>query len=232
MYDLNKIFKLPHEPYTTGERPYGHNERVVEIPWALSSIQDAKKVLDVGFAYGEGRYLEPLCKMKIQELHGVDKGRKPRYPGWMDSMIKASADLREELPYDKDYFDVILCVSTIEHVGLSNTMYFTDDHEKDDYGDKKALKNMLDILKPNGWLVLTVPYGKGEVQKQFKNYDRSMLDDLIKSQDCKVVREDLFYYQGSGWKKGDDVSCRNCNYGKFGFSSASGLACLLITKGI
>ena len=111
-----KIFQLPEEPFAVGT-----TERSVEVPWALSCIGDAHSVLDVGYAYAEGVYLEKITNMNIPELHGVDASPPlVRTIKYWKKIIKCQADIRNELPYPDNYFDVILCISTIEHIGYDN----------------------------------------------------------------------------------------------------------------
>lgn len=63
----NFIFKLPSEPFGIDD-----SERCIEIPWAISCYSGEERVLDVGYANAEDRYLEQLLSLNIKELHGID----------------------------------------------------------------------------------------------------------------------------------------------------------------
>jgi ubiquinone/menaquinone biosynthesis C-methylase UbiE len=57
--------------------------------------------------------------------------------------------------FPSNFFDRVIAVSTIEHIGLGHY-----GEEFDERGDEKAIKEAIRILKPNGKLLATPPYGK------------------------------------------------------------------------
>src|SRR5437773_1015268 len=60
------------EPARFLEAPPGTDERAVEIPWALSRVTGARRVLDVGSANAQPAYLAGLVAARVAELVGVD----------------------------------------------------------------------------------------------------------------------------------------------------------------
>ncbi|MBU2395747.1 MAG: class I SAM-dependent methyltransferase [Gammaproteobacteria bacterium] len=233
---MGEIFTIPHQPYVAGPKPNGHNERCIEVPWALSVIPDeGGTILDVGYAYSEGRWLHPLLEMSGLDLYGVDVAEPcPRHKNMLEKykMTQIKHDIRfpMEAKYT-DFFDVIFCVSTIEHLGYDNDWYFKPSdtpYESTPIDDKIALRNMMAVLKHGGKLALTVPYGKYEEKRHFRQYDRLRLSTLIKP--YKIDRYDLFYYDGTGWRPATEEQCANKHYGHYGFVSSSALACILLTK--
>lgn len=66
-------------------------------------------------------------------------------------------------------------MSTIEHIGIEEPYGDLIDHE----GGKKALKEMTRILKPNGMMLITVPYGKHAPKLWFRVYNSNSLQNLI-----------------------------------------------------
>ena len=82
------------------------------------------------------------------------------------------SDIKKTDFQDK-FFDTVVAVSTIEHVGM---------HEKDLQGDKKAIKEIIRILKPGGLLLMTVPVGNKFKETTFERiYDPESLKSLIHS---------------------------------------------------
>jgi hypothetical protein len=93
------------------------DERQIEIPWVLSRHGGVRRVLDVGYAYAPMPYLKALAAFGADELVGVHLVE--RAVAGVRSVI---ADVRA-LPFDDETFDLVLRVSTLEHVGWDNTVY-------------------------------------------------------------------------------------------------------------
>lgn len=71
-------------------------------------------------------------------------------------------------------FDVITCVSTIEHVGLGA---YGDREDVD--GDIKGMAMLRKYLKPRGRMILSVPFGKPAILYPYHRiYDKSRLSRL------------------------------------------------------
>ncbi len=71
------------------------------------------KVLDVGC--GDGSLLAPFCKS--QECYGVDVSETPLKHAEMKGIRTHRTNLEsEELPFDNESFDLIVCSETIEHL--------------------------------------------------------------------------------------------------------------------
>src|SRR5437763_16307101 len=102
----------PWRRFTEGTTTVGSSERVVEIPWVLTRYGGQKRVLDVGTSFALDIYVEALSQLGIQDLHGVDIA-----PRDFSGIRMTQADVRK-MPFPDAAFDLILCVSTLEHVGL------------------------------------------------------------------------------------------------------------------
>ena len=71
------------------------------------------KVLDVGC--GDGSLLEPFCKS--QECYGVDVSEVQLKKAQMKGIRTCRIDLESErLPFANDFFDLVICSETIEHL--------------------------------------------------------------------------------------------------------------------
>lgn len=177
----NKRFVIP------ADRPYhpGASERCVEIPYVFSMIGQAGKILDVGISLADQGYFSGLlCLQGMgRQLHGCDivpfaKVRN-RFSAFNDHGLErihfSCTDIRAST-YEDECFDLVLCVSVLEHIGFDkyieadDTVFdrpFIDYEFLPDYmswnEDQRALKEMLRIVKRNGRILLTVPYGSGGI---------------------------------------------------------------------
>ena len=116
--------------------------RIIEWRQILGLLQpqNREKVLDV--ACGGGGVSLKIAKRGAQ-IHGMDRSvdsiKRANLLGQKQGCSFLVADA-EQLPYDDNYFDKVVCSSSLEH--FSN--------------DAKALKEMNRVLKANGIIVLTI----------------------------------------------------------------------------
>jgi SAM-dependent methyltransferase len=164
----------------------------VEIPWALSRWRGEERVLDVGYAYAAGYYLTALLALPIPSLHGVDWSAAP-VPG----MARARGDLRA-LPYREGAFDLVICISTIEHVGMDNMRYGLAGHRSVG-GDVAALREMERTVRLGGRVLITVPFGRREEHDWFVQYDSGRWEDLVGSTSLREEEREVFELAQGGW---------------------------------
>ncbi len=215
-----KIFKISRGGYKPGS-----DERAVEIPWAISCYQGERKVLEVGCGFCTQEYIERLKKLPIEELHGIDisSASSPDF-------IRKTADIRDT-GYKPDYFDMIFCISTLEHIGMDNSRYSPAilDVRCRTRPDIESIGEMKRILKRGGKLALTVPFGKSKDYGWFVQYDKGMLDGLLKSSEMRLLRKDFFKYD-KGWEQCAEKDLEHLLYNDNGALAACGVACILLTK--
>ncbi|MBT9151525.1 MAG: hypothetical protein DDT40_01721 [candidate division WS2 bacterium] len=85
-----------------------------------------------------------------------------------------------------DSFDVITCISTIEHFGLGR---YGDKEDVD--GDMKGMELLKRYLKPNGLMILTVPFGRPAIAfPAHRIYDKSRFSRLISG--FKILDKEFF----------------------------------------
>src|SRR5215472_2351390 len=127
----------PWREFRTAAATVGCSERVVEIPWVISRYSGERRVLDVGTAFAVSTYVRRLTALGIQDLHGVDIA-----PVRLHGVDMAQADVRN-LPYPDNHFDLILCVSTLEHIGRGPDRFVvTDGRHYSDTPDVEALREL------------------------------------------------------------------------------------------
>ena len=97
--------------------------------------------------------------------------------------------------FKENSFDVVILLSTIEHVGLNvygNKLI-------DDEGDIKLMEAAYRVLKPGGIVILTTPYGRYGVRETYRVYDEKRLNKLLacfSSKSCDYYkREKRLYYR-------------------------------------
>jgi O-antigen chain-terminating methyltransferase len=212
-------FVLPHK----GKQGIDDSERFIEIPWALSLYSGEPEVLDVGYAHAEQRYIDGLLALGIPHLHGLDLVEKQ-----IDGIIPHVADIRNT-PYKDNFFDLIFCISTIEHIGRDISRYTQTTQEITGDGDFETLREMYRITKPGGKIILTVPYGREADYGWLIQYSRDRFRRLLASQPLQVLLEEYFIYS-NGWHRSDPQALAGVGFQENNARAAVGLACVLLKK--
>jgi len=210
------------------------NGRVIEIPWALSKYKGQRRILDVGtthFDVDYFRYLLELLNLGVKEFHCIDmisfkpERFKAHTPNTLlDKLIFRKANIRNS-GYPDDFFDLIFCISTIEHVGFDeenlnpreDTSFIRPEAKpkKMDWRkwneDYKVLKELLRIVKPGGSVLLSIPFGKATtlVLKDSKEryaqvfiYDYERLQAVLNSfRGIKIDNRYFYFSKKQGWKE-------------------------------
>jgi O-antigen chain-terminating methyltransferase len=198
----------------------GMSERVVEIPWVLSRCRGEQRLLDLGPAFAVTFYTRYLARLGITELHGIDL-RSTRIKG----MTVTVGDARH-MAYPDAHFDVITCVSTLEHIGRDNSDYGIHKPTQPD-GDVAALREMRRVLKTTGRILLTVPFGRIQYLNWMKQYDLAAWALLLKETGLRAMETTLFCYQSvPGWQAvGPPTGAEINSYQEEGAIAATGVLC-------
>jgi SAM-dependent methyltransferase len=242
---IDRSIRSPHiqRCFRDGSLPKGYgfrmDERIVEYPWAFSMLADqAHLILDAGSTFNYKYLLDsPQLRNKSITIMTLD------FEGFVARPKPASyvyGDLRDT-PFRDNYFDTVACLSTLEHVGMDNSVY-TDDPSKiendaDAYID--AVLEMVRITKPGGKVLLTMPYGQARNWGWFQVFDQRMVNSIIHYlPDCRVS-ETYFKYSNDQWQFATKSDCSDCSCYVPGLSSfrpsdglafSRGVVCLCIEK--
>jgi SAM-dependent methyltransferase len=194
------------------EAPAGTDERLIEIPWALARVRPGDRVLDVGTVNAEPAYLTALLGRGAAEIAGVDLAEAD-IPG----VRTVVADVRD-LPFEDGSFDLVLCVSTLEHVGRDNRVYGAAD-EADPGGIADALEELRRVV--DGRLVVTVPCGEAEDHGWFVQLEPEAWNDAFLEAGFSVLEEEVYAAGPEGWRAAPDFEPAGVRYG----ASAAAVLC-------
>jgi SAM-dependent methyltransferase len=188
---LNRFAAGMSLPYGYG---VGFNERVVEYPW-LFACRPSGAILDAGSALNHKPILRRLLGQSTQ-LHIVTLA--PERRSFTELGVSyLYADLRE-LPYRNGLFDAVVSISTLEHVGMDNTRYGATGAAAEDppAACRRALGELVRMVRPGGSLFLTVPYGRPDNLGWSRVFGREDVEQLTSAGDATVV---VFRYETDGW---------------------------------
>jgi SAM-dependent methyltransferase len=193
------------------EAPRWSDERVIEIPWCLARYNGEQRVLDVGYAFAEPAYLIGLAGLGADELTGVDLAEAAALIPPLRSVV---ADVRE-LPFAGGSLDLVLCISTLEHVGRDNVVYGIE-AARDEGGDDAALRELRRVLAPDGRLLLSVPTGKPDDQGWQVQRSPQEWVERFERAGFLVFEDELYGRSDQGWRSVDAATAALTKYGDGG----------------
>ena len=193
----------PHQAY--GYDDAGLDERVVEYPWALHRLRERWRpgtpILDAGSALNHPPVLaycrrEGLRPISVVTLH---------YEGHAevsDDVRYEFSDLRR-LPYRDGWFSSVVCLSTLEHVGMDNRMYGDVAGASADPTLEvgQVLQELRRVTQPGGVLLLSVPFGQRHDRGWFRILDADELQRLTQSPHWRVDRSQILRATQAGWRE-------------------------------
>jgi len=184
------------------------SERAVEIPWAASAIATCFGLwLDVGCAYAERRYWEAIPFTGWRRYLRYGYGFDITEPGQEDPLPVHVVDDLIEYDFQKlPRFDLITCISTLEHIGCDNTRYHPNTNRRDQPFElqKQALQQLLSALTCRGKLLLTLPYGVFQDHGWFLQYNAQMVQALSEVgmlAGKQLIAERYYQLQHEGWQR-------------------------------
>lgn len=119
------------------------------------------RILDVGCNYGE---IEKFLSAQNQ-VYAIDTDKSAIA---LAKKITKSANFKlasaTDIPYPNNHFDVILCLSVLEHIK----------------NDKKAISEIKRVLKPGGELILTIPNKDFQLIPSYIGYGIKIINKIFK----------------------------------------------------
>jgi len=189
------------------------DERIVEYPWLLArlpshpgTLLDAGSILNYEFLLKHPALAAKRIFISTLAPEAESFSRL--------GVSYVYEDLRDSCFRDGT-FDWVVSLSTVEHIGMDNTMLYTADpakRESDKLAYLQATTEFRRLLKAGGTLYLSVPFGKHRDHGWFQIFDAAMVDRLIETFGPTHVTEMHFRYSESGWGPSDRGASRDCTY--------------------
>jgi glycosyltransferase involved in cell wall biosynthesis len=175
----------------------GVNERVVEIPYVFASLATLpvpSRVLDVGAR-------ESTVALSLASLGHLVTALDPRGYSLTHPNLREAATTLEAFT-DEERYDAVVCLSTIEHLGLE--VY--DQAAGDADADLAASRHIHDLLRPGGLLVLTTPTGPtADATSHSRIYDAARLQALL-APFTVADRRTIVRHASGHWAPADDFA--------------------------
>ncbi len=204
------VFKAPRLPEDYGA---GLDERCVEYPWVFARLKkDQRRILDAGSSLNHYDLLN-LHVWQGRQLHITTLAEEGR-PSAVVKPVYAYEDLRS-MSYPNESFDAVVCISTLEHVGMDNTLLYTGDVRKKEHKGEaylEALDEMKRILKKGGDLYLTIPYGQRRNFGWFQVFDAAMVESVTRHFAPSVVSLAYYKYWNRQWNAAEQKDCAQGYY--------------------
>lgn len=177
------------------------NERPVEYSFVFKQLVKycPQTILDVGTGITSLPQLMRTCGFMVTAIDNV----KDYWPDGMFNRHYYIIDddiLNSKL---EQKFDLITCISTLEHI----------------VNFEKAINTMFDLLTPNGKIVLSFPYNEKTYCENVYNlkdssaspmpfitqaFSRQQLTDWCKNNDAEIVDQEYWkYFTGDYWTVGE-----------------------------
>ena len=191
----------------------GIDERCIEYPWLVSHLPvEAECVLDAGSVLNYDVILNhPIFDNK--KLHILTLAPEGNC-FWQKGVSYLYDDLRD-IPIRDDYYDAIVCLSTLEHIGCDNILYTQDESYRENQSDDfvLAMKELRRVLKLGGALFLSVPFGIHRYFGTFQQFDRKLLSRAVEAfGSASQVTETFYRYTANGWQLTTAEDCAECEY--------------------
>lgn len=206
-YIRERIFSPERLPEGYG---YRVDERIIEYPWLFSRLDETYQiVLDAGSVlnYDYLLHIKPLSSKRLFISTLAPERRNYVHKG----VSYVFEDLRNSCFRD-EYFDAIVSLSTIEHIGLDNTLHYTNDADKKEanpQGFLAAIQEYYRMLRSGGKLYLSFPFGRHRVHSWYQVFDQAMVNSILDIFDPVGYHVNYFYYHSDGWQVATADECND-----------------------
>lgn len=180
----NKFLRFIKYLFSSDYSDIFYVERIVEFPFVfqnLDGIEPNSKILEFGCA--KSKLSIELASLGYQVV-GVDL-LDYELEHYLNFKFFKGNFLNNG--FKDESFDAVVSVSAIEHCGLD-----TFGEGGFNNGDISIMKEFYRILKPNGKIIMTIPYGKKSVNPLYRVYDSDSLGKLLSN--FKILK--INYYIG------------------------------------
>lgn len=191
------------------------DERVVEYGWVFQRLRELGStgpVLDAGSVLNYRSVLDAWRASGFPPVSLVTLAHEGHaFPSQMARY--EFADLRR-LPYRDEWFPLVLCLSTIEHVGLDNRIYGAAAGVATDPAREAlhALQEIRRVTRSGGTLLLSVPFGVSANRGWFRVFDSRDLEPLMSAPGWECQRVRYFRAGREGWRECAAAEAESAGY--------------------
>jgi len=188
----------------------GLDERVVEWPW-IAAHAAGGPALDSGSTLNHAHVLDRVLD-RLAPLH-VATLRPEGHAFTEHGVSYVYADLRD-LPLRDARFATVVCASTLEHVGMDNSLYGgpADRAPDPDAEVARAISELHRVTAPGGVALVTVPFGRAEDFGWFRQIDGPTLERWIAASGASGSEVEVFAYGPDGWQRTDPAAAAGARY--------------------
>lgn len=200
----------------------GIDERIIEYTWAFKHLENKNStLLDAGSTFN---FNEIISSEKIQAKHvTIFNYNKEKNHFANKNVFYEYGDLRK-MPFKNESFDEVVCISTIEHIDMDNSIYGYDiknnslEKEKS-YEFLFAIDELIRVMRQGGELLLTFPFGMYKNYGFYQQFDAEMVSKIEQKFNALGKWSGNFYkYNQEGWQMTTKEECATI----FGFNPHSG----------
>ena len=198
------------------------SSRIVEYNWVLTHLGNVRKILDVGSTTS----LFPIQLASIgYDVYSIDPRNYVEWHGLTHPKMKFVQGDITQTPFTSEFFDAVIAISTIEHIGTED---FYRNPLIGETKDLKAIREIARILKENGKFVFTLPYRRKQPQLERKvpfirlYNEKTVRNRLLKGL-FNVEKEEYFCRQNGFWHHSSIEEMKN-------LGEKDGLACIVARK--
>lgn len=229
------------------------DERIVEYPWVFArlppapvamanetatDLQTRQLIVDAGSTFNKQKFLSsPILANRPIVIATMETD----WIAYNPLISYLFTDLRRLLLRDA-VADVVVCISTLEHVGFTYEYKTYSRHrpwplaKPESY--REAVREFDRVLRPQGRLLLTLPFGRREDHGWLQQFDMAMIEDVKSVFGGDTVSEVCYRYV-DGWQVARPEDCAELSYfnihetGKFeepGLVAARAIYCMELRK--
>lgn len=193
---------------------YGYrlDERCVEFPWALTHLSCCgQRVLDAGSTLNHSFILDHVA---VKDRNLIVYTLSPEWQLKSPNVSYVYGDLRSTVLRD-NCVDTAVCISTLEHVGMDNTMLYSKDstfQENCPMDYRKVVRELKRLVVPGGTVMISVPFGRQENHGWTLQFDRYGIDDIVKTFAGELEELRFYRYLPQGWILSTAEECADCRY--------------------
>jgi len=182
------------------------DERVIEYVWLFSRLDSGPgRLLDAGSALNHSYLLEHCSRKNITVLTLEPENQCH----WQSRVSYVFEDLRD-LPFKDEWFDDVVSISTIEHVGKDNTAHYSANpkfKEDDNAGFLDAVRELQRVCKRGGKVFVTVPYGRHVDYGWYHQFDAETIERLLCTFAPSQYACSYYHYTATGWQIASAAEC-------------------------